>query len=128
MKSRNIVFALLLIILIVVSNFDKTYQINEAFQSMLIGTEDEEILSKLDGSGLERLLKLYREENYNKPQLSIVRNNKEEAIVCITVIKYGNNDQAYGNVIASDSTYFRFVFERIPILNIDILERVIPEA
>ncbi len=127
MKSRNIVIALLIVILIIISNVDRRFQINKEFQSMLTRTIDASVNSKLYGPGLERLLNLYQNESYNEPQLSIVGDYKKETIISITVMKYDNTGEAYGNVTSSDSTYFRCVFYSIPILNIDFLRRVIPE-
>lgn len=128
MKKFYMIPLLILLILMSIWHYDRPYQIKNAFKDILVTAPSQKVDVGKYGPGLKRLMDLHIQKGYDKPRLSILGDYKnDETIVCITAMKYSDQENTHGNAIASDSTYFRCQFYKVPILNIDILKRVIPE-
>ncbi|MBS7528768.1 hypothetical protein KHM83_19050 [Fusibacter paucivorans] len=125
MKRKIILILLLVAIIVTISIHDKDYQINSVFKNMF--DMESEALKKIYGSEVAEIFYLYDIDTYDTPKVSSISYSNTESVVDITIYKYEDSEQSYGNLVDSKSAFLRFKFKRIPILNLDLLEGITPE-
>tara|TARA_Y100001933_G_scaffold260231_2_gene311862 strand:- start:34 stop:321 length:288 start_codon:yes stop_codon:yes gene_type:complete len=94
----------------------------------LSSSETDENIYLQYGPGLKELVDLHTQEGYSRPYLSSYVNiYGNQVVACVSVEKYVEEGETSKQMIAKESTYFRVQFQRLPLVNIDLLKRVIPE-
>ncbi|WP_430882458.1 hypothetical protein [Fusibacter sp. JL216-2] len=123
MRKRNILLILVLFMVVLVSNCDRHFQFYMLVEKMNSMSEKE--LDASYGKEVAEVFRLYRENGYNKPRITMIQNTSNESIIRVYATKTKIHSMSHGSVYYSD-TYkmFKVEYYHIPILNIEVIKRI----